>query len=141
MSRLHAFVFVGLAVVSVGIIFNVGGNLILQEVGAVIAILFAIVAGVLLYTSDPAAAPIEPRGAGSGPSPAGSGAGVIEVAFLEGPFGRERIAATLDTIERVTVNPTLPGVTPEERDRLWSMRPAEIEACVNPRLEGWEEVA
>ena len=141
MSRLHAFIFVGLAVVSVGIIFNVGGNLILQEIGAVVALLFAIIAGALLYTSDPPVAPAEASGVPPGPSAAGSGAGVIEVAFLEGAFGRERIAATLDTIERVTLNPTLPAVTPEERDRLWSMRPAEFRAYVQARLESLEKVA
>lgn len=139
MSRTLAFLCVGLAVVCVGIAFNAGDSLALQEGGAAFAVALAVIAGILIYTSDSAPSDEQARGRTRSQATPATSPGAIEQAFAEGPFGRERIAVTLDTIERSTVNPGLPAPTPEQLDRLWSMKPAEFRAYVAGRLDHLEK--
>ena len=135
MSRLLPLLLLGLAIICVGIIFNAGGSLALQEGAATAAVTLIVIAGVLLYwaSRSPAVddASLPDR---SALAPA-TGPSAIEQAFAEGPFGRERIAVTLDAIERATRNPTLPAATPDELDRFWRMRPAEFRTYVSERLD------
>jgi len=138
MSRLFAFVFLGIAVICVGITFNAGQSLALQEGGAATAIAFAIIAGVLLYTSDkePAETSTIPDRTAAAPATEPS---AIEQAFAEGPFGRERIAVTLDAVERAMRDPNLPAATPDELDRLWHLSPTEFHEYVRTRLDRLEQ--
>ena len=138
MSRTVGLVLVGVAVICVGITFNAGQSLALQEGGAAAAVVFAIIAGILLYTS---ARPADDDNMGrldrSLATPA-TGPSAIEQAFAEGPFGRERIAVTLDAVERASRNPGLPAESPDQLDRLWTMKPEEFNAYVASRLDQLE---
>lgn len=138
MSRTLALIFVGMAIICVGVTFNAGQSLALQEGGAAAAIVVATIAGVLLYSSDGPAPEREPVGADRSMVAAATGASAIEQAFSEGPFGRERIAVTLDAIERATRHPDLPAETPAQLDRFWSMKPAEFNAYISDRLDRLE---
>lgn len=138
MSRMLALTLLGVAVVCVGITFNAGQSLALQEGGAAAAVAFAIIAGILLYTSD-GPAPADHRGPDRSMAGPATEPSAIEQAFAEGPFGRERIAVTLDAIERAMRNPDLPAETPDELDRLWALKPAEFNAYVSRRLDRLEQ--
>ncbi len=138
MSRTLALLFIGIAVVCVGITFNAGQSLPLQEGGAAAAVAFAIIAGILLYTSDRTVTEEASAGVDRTLAAPATGPSAIEQAFTEGPFGRERIAVTLDAVERATRHPDLPAATPDELDRLWLMKPAEFNAYVSERLDRLE---
>jgi hypothetical protein len=138
MSRTLALLFIGIAIVCVGIVFNAGQSLALQEGASATAVAFAIIAGILLYASDRAPTEGSSRGVERTAATPATGPGAIEQAFAEGPFGRERIAVTLDAVERASRRPDLPAATPDELDRLWSMKPAEFRAYIAERLDRLE---